>query len=260
MPTDSLYERCQRVATILLQQNDWALAHADEPFFIEVVARRVGELFPDKVNAPAEIPDNAISRAAKNAYCVRLYEAYRQSGSEEQSRAVAEAKIFVFRRLLRMTDGDEQLADECAHEAASQAWLKWDQVREPGCFLGFVLRIGVREVLARRRKDKRLADMPEGDEDLQNPEFTMSKANAEHPAEVGDMRRRVREAILRCLLREEEARIIIEIFLDGRSYKELATAWGKPAAYLQVHKFRAMEKLMKCKEFLGLRRDWLERE
>lgn len=261
MPDDALRERCQQVVETVLTNNGWALASADDASFLEAVQRRVAERFADRLSGPAEVLDDAIARAAKNVYCTLLYQAYRQDGADRQLHAMTEAKRFVYRRLLVMTDGDEALADECAQDAVSQAWLHWHDVRDPGSFLGYILRIGVNGVLAARRHEARQERTSDtGTEQPDDSEFGRWNVQLEQMIEMNELLRQVYETILRCLSRAEEVRVVVEHVLLGKSYKELAESWGRRAGYLHLLKFRALKNLQNCEEFRRLRAEWRGQE
>ncbi len=255
MEEDTLDERCRRIVAALIKQNGWSLAQANDAF-VETVRRRVVERFGDQSPA-VEIPESAIRRAVMNGYCVLVYEAFHNDGSKEQAVAMEEMKRYVYRRLLVKAGQDEKLADECAQDAVTQSWLKLNTVRSAESFLYFALRIGIRAFLETIRKHKREIDLPEENgDDPPGPPFTVPGASVTGPPEAGDWHRRMRDVIARCLPRPEEARLMVERYLEGKSYKEMSKSWGKSANYLQVLKFRAAKRLMACQEFLDLWHDW----
>lgn len=259
MFSDPLRERCQLVARRVLKDNGWELVSADDKSFVQKILDRIVDRFPAVPKPASEITDDLIIRATKNAYCAVLYQAYKDDGSEEQMQAMTEVKNYVYRRLLALTQGDGAMADECAQDAMTQAWLHWHRVRDPGTFLGYVQRIGVHRVLDLQRRDERLEPLSNGNAEQRNgPEFSTPGRQLEQMTEASDLFRRAYAAIERCLSRPEEVRIIVEHLILDRPYKELARAWGKQASYLHLLKFRALEKLAKCKEFVDLRREWLD--
>lgn len=247
-----LKERCRRTLRILVGLQRWKLIAADDEAFIDEAGERIAARPPEKWT------DETIRQVMLNCYCIRLYHAFGLNGTEQQRLAMDDVKDFVFRRLLVMAVGDEQLADTCAQTAVEQAWLKLQTVQEPGSFLGFVLRIGIHELFDYHRREGRLLDVPEdeaGHTEVGDSK-PLSAESAEQAVAVTDLRERLRAAIKNCLERMEEARLLIEIFLEGKTYHELAESWGREARYLQVLKFRALKNLRGCSDFWALKQDW----
>jgi len=253
MTDDLLLERCQQVFEQLTRGYYWTMVKTNEAAFIAEVYKRVSRTAPTEAGL-----DEVIKRAVKNVYCARLYDAYRLDGTEQQKLAMSEVKDFVFRRLLMKAHNDARLADECAQKAVEQAWFKWHTIQAPGSFLGFVLRIGIHELIDRQRQDARLVDMPEEVSSATEgkDQWRLTADTVEWSSEWSDLRRRLVDAIQKCVERVEEARLLVEMFLDGKTYNELAVSWGKEASYLHLLKFRALKNLRACEDFLVLKRDW----
>lgn len=247
MSDKELLRHYRQTFRLMVGLNDWHLVAVDDEDFAGQVMAQLG-LGEDS----PEVADEVLRRAIMRCYCLRLYTAFGQQGSEAQRIAMREAKDFVLRRLLARAQGDIVLADECAQKAIEQAWLKWGTIRTPGSFLGYVLRIGIHELLSAGRQSRRLEDVPDGEGDPR----LWARADTETRVVEDDLRAKLRAAIRKCLQRAEEARLIIEIFLEGRSYHELAISWGCEASYLHLLKFRAIRNLKACGELLALQQEW----
>jgi DNA-directed RNA polymerase specialized sigma24 family protein len=257
MTRESLQERCQSLLTVLLKSNSWTLVQAGDPVFVDEVLRRVEALYPNGQDKTASISDESIRRAGKNVYCIRLYEAFKRDGSDRQIVAMTEVKHFVYRNLLLLTAGDERLSDECAQDAVHQAWLTWESIRVPEAFLGFVLRIGIHAKFAHDRKVKKQVDFIDETEGEQPAVMPLNPPETtEEIAEAGDLFGRVRKAIEHCLPKKAEADLVKEIFLNEKSFKELAKLMDVRTTQLHLLKFRALKKLRECQEFVDLWRSW----
>jgi RNA polymerase sigma factor (sigma-70 family) len=256
MSIDPLSDRCRLISNILLRANNWTLVQADDATFANTVLKRIRERYSITTD-PSDISDEAIRQATKNVYSTQLHEAFGLDGDAKQIIAMTEMKRFVYRRLLMMTEGDEMLADICAQDAVTQAWRAWKTVREPGTFLGFVLRIGIHEKLAWDRKNQRLAGpLDDADGEKTIPAALISQTSVEAESESNNLQRQVRTAIERCLPKQLEAHLIVELFLKGKPFKELAEATGIRIKSLHMLKFRALRKLQKCQDFVELWGSW----
>lgn len=246
-----LKEKCQRVASDLLANNSWTLVNATDSVFLNEVCELVL-----KRNATEDELENVARRATISVYCVYLYEAYHDDGSERQTQAMNETLRYLYQRLLMTADGNELLAEEAAQFAIVQAWEHWKEVRDPHSFLSYVLQIGVRQLLQIKRKDKRYDDVE--DDESATPLEKLRVESFENQVELDDAIRHIYQIVHHCLERPEEIRIVIDHVLEGKSYKDLLTDWQTQASYLHLLKFRALKKLEGCEEFLRLRREWLE--
>ncbi len=241
----------------MLQSNGWSLA---DDSFVESVLVRVTARFP---NQPEAVTDEAIRRATTHAYCLLLYEAFNNDGSDEQERAIVEVFRYVYRAVRAKTRGDDRLAEECANTATAKAWEYRSRVTEPGAFLSYVLTIGLREAQAALKDDPRETSIEESEmegerEDGKPLEPAFRVEGVEGEVEESDQVRRIAQAIANCLKRREEITLIIENVLLETSFMELSQLLGKTPPQLHLIKFRALKKLERCEEFSELAREWRE--
>jgi DNA-directed RNA polymerase specialized sigma24 family protein len=124
-------------------------------------------------------------------------------------------------------------------------------------FLGFILRIGIHYKLGRNRTDNKFLELSgddDGDESLMMK--YVEQPGPESIAEISDLKRRVLTAIVHCLPKRDEANLIIDHMLNGRTPKELADALSTHVSTIHMKKFRAMRKLKKCSRFIEVWRGW----
>ncbi|GEM_PF-3297377 len=249
-----LEAQCRRIARDVMANNGWELVNGETPAFLDEVCQIARQRLPGR----NEEDENVIRRAVVYVYCVYLYDAYHDDGSDRQAQAMGEVFRYVFRRLMLTARGDKNLADVSANYAVEQAWLHWQDVRDPHSFLNFVLTIGIRAVWATQKENNRnVEEEAEEDEAVPTLDQVAASEDVEKTVEVSDMIRRVHRAVHRCLDRPEEIRIVFDHILGDKPYKELMHLWQKKASYLHLLKCRALKNLNKCQEFLELRREWL---
>lgn len=249
-----LEAQCRRVAREVMANNGWELVNEETPAFLDEVC----QIARQRLSGRNEEDENVIRRAVVYVYCAYLYEAYHDDGSDRQAQAMGEVFRYVFRRLMLTTRGDKNLADVSANYAVEQAWLHWQDVRDPHSFLNFVLTIGIRAVwAAQKENDRNVEEGAEGDEAVPPLDQAAAVEDVEKTVEESDMIRRVRRVVHHCLDRPEEIRIVFDHILGDKPYKELMRLWQKKASYLHLLKCRALKNLNKCEEFLELRREWL---
>lgn len=254
-----LYARCTADIPAVLADNGWTLVAADDQAFMGKVVEVVRERLRRSSGPKEAAVPSMIRRAITNVYCERLYRAYKQDGTSVQEQAMQEVFQFVYRRLLLTAEGDEQLAYQCANDAVNIAWQTWERVRDPGSFLGYVQRIGVNGVLAVLKEAARKIDLLSDEEDENDNMIHMlhePSPDPEQQYESQALARRIYQVIGQCLSASREARIIIEMFVHGKRYVELATEWQITASYLHGLKFRALKKIRDCEAFIALRREW----
>ncbi len=239
----------------MLQSNGWSLAGDS---FVESVLERLTARFP---NQPEAVTDEAIRRAVTNAYCILLYEAFNDDGSDKQERAVVEVFKYVYRAVRAKTRGDDRLAEECANTATAKAWEYRRRVTEAGAFLNYALIIGLREAQAAIKNDPRETSLEETEMNGERedgkplgPAFRVEGIEAE--VEESEQVRRIVQAIANCLKRREEITLIIENVLLETSFMELSLLLGKTPPQLHLIKFRALKKLERCEELLKLQKEW----
>ena len=69
------------------------------------------------------------------------------------------------------------------------------------------------------------------------------------------MRAQLEKAIRQCLRSRQQQTVLIQLFLDEKSAKEVADALGRRPADVYVLKCRAIKRLRECGEFLAVLED-----
>ncbi len=255
----NLQAQCTQTIPTVLDDNGWALATVSDPAFVTAVQQLVRQRLQQWPNLTEAALPQLIRRTITHIYCKQLYDVYKQDGSDAQAQAMAETFRFVYRRLLALTKGDQALAQHHAQDAVTKAWQTWDRVRDPGSFLGYVERIGINSVLAVLKRATYQIDPP-GDEsgnDMAARTLRETAPGPEQQYETQALIRRVCQVITSCLPHSQEARIIIDVFIWGKRYIDMAAEWNTTASYLHGLKFRAIRKLRQCEAFTTLRQEWL---
>lgn len=260
--SDVLNSRIQTLINRTLQAAHRHLIQPDDPDFIEMVTERLA-LSHGEVSSATDIPDSTITRATKYVFSILLYRAYSHDGSPEQERAFRSAQAYLYSLLLYRLDGDKDLADDLTQQTLMQVWqaIRRQPLREPGAFLSFILKTGLHLVYRQYRRDKPVSinDNDESTDTLAEETHRFSEASAlvrEVELDVeNDLRdNRLREILSQCL-EGKDLRIIVEHFIKGHSFKELALAWQQKAAQLSLDKFRALKRLRRncpeLKELIG---------
>lgn len=276
MEEEQLRERCRQIAQQVLADRGWGLVQ-DEGVFVEEVLAEVR-----RRRQQSKLPlDKVIKHATVNRYCHLLHTACQSSDVLRQRRALRELYRYLYRVALYRANGDEYIAEESAQEALVNIWRALENVVDPGSFLGFARITVSREVTAQFEKRseeieetdsgepaRKPREIPEADltfrggvEDAdlgaQGGGGRFDPAARQGPEMTDEMRDRLEAAIRECLDNEQQQEVVIGMFFDEASGKEMAGILRTTPAYVYVLKHRAVEYLRECEEFLVVLEDLL---
>jgi RNA polymerase sigma factor (sigma-70 family) len=266
---EELREQCRCGVRRVLAKRGWELV-ADEAAFIEEVLAEV----QFRIQNSRRSLEKIIEDATVNRYGYLWLAACRADGTLRQRRAFTELHCYLYPIALYRANHDPYLAEESTQEALFSVWQHLDQVRDPGSFARWAGAIVSNEVkkqikkLAQkvvedkseevtwRRKEILVTDLwvRRGVEDAgtamrgmgDRPELSTNQ----EPKMTKEMRARIEAALRRCLRSKQQQTVIIGLFLDQKSFKEVADALGTTPQNVSVLKSRALKRLRKCEEFL----------
>ncbi len=137
----------------------------------------------------------------------------------------------VRRTLLRLTAGDQMLADDLAQDTFIRAYDKLSTYRGPGSFGPWLSRIATTLFLQLKRKDK-----------------TARTALAELAVEEVPVTRQPEAAAMDldkalAVLKPDERTVIVLCFGEGMSHSEAAEATGMPLGTVKSHALRGRQKM-----------------
>jgi RNA polymerase sigma factor (sigma-70 family) len=214
---------------------------------------------------PQSIPLSAIERATVHHYCFVLYEACAATGSPRQRRAFAEVWARLYSVALYRVHRPD-LAQELAQGALSRIWERLPQCRDHGSFLRWcdqVLLSVIREHFREGWTKTETAEGPEwkpkelevglapaalrGEPDMSEMFDGFAKAlQAQFVATIRD-----------CLQNASYETVVIELFVNDKTIKQVADQIGTTPGNVSVIKTRALKILRQCDAFLRLYEEWL---
>ncbi|HID62872.1 MAG TPA: sigma-70 family RNA polymerase sigma factor [Anaerolineae bacterium] len=266
---EELREQCWRDVRRILAQRGWELVE-DEAAFIEEVLAEV-QFRIQNSRRPLE---KIIEDATVNRYCHLWHAACGADGTFRQRRAFTELHRYLYPIALYCAKHDRHIAEECAQEALINVWQHLAQVRDPGSFASWARTIVSRQVKAKfKEQAQKVVEADSGKVTWQFKEITEADLRARRGADgvgtetwgIGDrpdlsvsqeprmtdeMRIRVEMAIRRCLRSKRQQAVIIGLFLDQKSFKEVADALDTTPQNVSVLKTRALKRLRECQGFL----------
>ncbi len=209
-------QACQRVTLAVLAKRKWGLVSQLDDFVAQVAAE--AEDLRKTINKQQGLPE-IIGRAVVRCYSQLLYAACREHGSLRQGRAFEELAAYIYRITLYQLH-DASLAEEYTQQSLLKVWEKRDQCRQPFCFLRWVASIAIHEYGAFFRRKSREVEPANEEVLLNQPVHAQSNQS---PRMNSTVRSRLIQAIQACIPRSQaQQAVIVEIFLNGRSFKENA--------------------------------------
>jgi RNA polymerase sigma factor (sigma-70 family) len=271
---EELREQCRRGVRRALAQRGWELVE-DEAAFVEEVLAQV-QFRIQNSRRPLE---KIIEDATINRYGYLWHAACGDNGTLRQRRAFMELHRYLYSIALYCAKHDLYLAEGSTQEALLSVWQHLDQVQDPGSFARWAGAIVSNEVKQQFKKLVRkvvedesgevrwqpkeilVADLGvyRGVEDAgtamrgmgNRPELSTNQG----PKMTEEMRARIEVALRRCLPGKRQQAVIIGLFLDQKSFKEVADALGTTPQNVSVLKSRALKRLRECEDFLEVMED-----
>jgi RNA polymerase sigma factor (sigma-70 family) len=260
--------QCREGVTRELQKRDWTLVLPDE------LLPRVVEELCARFNDVAAIPSNAIQRATVRCYARVLFEACGQDATQAQQRAFEELWDYLYPRAAYRLH-DASAAQDATQQTLVKIFQKRVTCRDAGNFLRWSEQILVREIIERFREqyERRLTErgieyVPHeiGFEDLgenvngdsKQTEETLEDPKQDTPAAAftEPMREALVAALRACLQNERQVLVIVELFIQDKSFLEVAEQLQTTPLNVQVIRTRALKKLRECAEMQRLIEDW----
>jgi len=271
---DELREQCRRGVRRVLAQRGWELVE-DEAAFIEEVLAEVRFRLQNSRRSLEKIIENATT----NRYGHLWHAACGANGTRRQQQAFRELHRYLYPIALYCAKHDRHIAEESTQEALINVWQHLDQVRDPGGFARWAGTIVSRQVKAKfREQARKVVEAESGKVTWQVKEITEADLRdrggtedvgietrrisgqpdlsaSQEPRMTDEMRARVEAAIRHCLRSKQLQAVIIGLFLDQKSFKEVADELGKTPQNVYVLKTRALKRLRKCEDFLKVLED-----
>lgn len=255
----------------VLDRRGWELVTNPEPFIESVYA----EAQARRNNLPAQMMTRLIERATIHHYCFVLYAACAEPGSPRQRRAFEELTRHLYRIALFKTH-DIHIAEDCAQQALFKIWRHLAQCREPGSFINWcnlivlnTIREHFRAEMKKTQADERetwfpLAINPSdaSPDDVAPSQDWEDSADADASSKFenvlrSDMRQQLVDAIRASLKNETHVQVIVELFLNDKSFSQVAEQLRTTPGNIQVIKSRALARLRDCAEMVRLYTEWL---
>ncbi len=267
---DRLEDRRAAVMRMLARRG-WALVTDPEPFIQAVYA----DAQTRHNNLPSQTATRVIERATIHQYCFVLYAACAETGSPRQRRAFDELARHLYRTALFKTH-DIQIAEDCAQQALFRIWRHLEQCRAPGSFLNWcnlILLNTIREHFRAQLKHARVgerelwliiainpsdASPDDGAPSQDWADCADDSTSAEFEDVLhADLRQQLVDAIRAELKNETHAQVIVELFLNDKSFSQVAEQLRTTPGNIQVIKSRALARLRGSEEMIRLCAEWL---
>jgi RNA polymerase sigma factor (sigma-70 family) len=249
MPSENepLPELCRQISERLLEKRGWQLVEAKDAFIAEVLQKAQAWRISSRLPL-----DQVVERAAINSYCEVWYEACKPTDADRQRRALIELHDYIYKIALHLTEGDKFRAEEITQDALLAVYESLAEVRNPGSFMGYVRQVTRHRMLQLKRQEaKQMTDDFE-DEEIKETASLTSEAQAPSPDDQpqSEQRQKLEALITHCLRSVLQQQVIMGVFLDNLSMKDLADQLGKTLGHIRKLKHEALEKLKKCGELL----------
>ncbi|MEW5721200.1 MAG: sigma-70 family RNA polymerase sigma factor [Chloroflexota bacterium] len=255
----------------VLDRRGWELVTNPEPFIESVYADAQAR----RDHLLGQTATRLIERATIHQYCLVLCAACAETGSPRQRRAFEELTRHLYRIALFKTH-DIHIAEDCAQQALFKIWRHLDQCREPGSFLNWcnlivlnTIREHFRAEMKKAQADERKTWFPltinpsdASPDDVAPSQDWEDSADADASSKFEnvlrlDLRRQLVDAIRASLKNEIHAQVIVELFLNDKSFNQVAEQLRTTPGNIQVIKSRALVRLRGCAEMVRLYTEWL---
>lgn len=271
---EELREQCRRSVRQVLARRGWALVQDDTAFVEEVLAEVQRRLQNSRASASRPL-EKIIEDATVNRYCYLWHAACGVDGTLRQRQAFKELHHYLYPVALYRAKHDQHIAEESTQEALIKVWQHLDQVRDPGSFARWAGVIVSNEVKQKLRERTQEVEVEEGTEvrwqiwEISETDMHLrgeARSSGIQTRGIGDrpdlspvdqgpkmtdeLRARIETAIGHCLRSEQQQAVIIGLFLDHKSFKEVADALDTTPQNVSVLKSRALKRLRECEEFL----------
>jgi RNA polymerase sigma factor (sigma-70 family) len=274
MKKEELREQCRRGVRRALAKRGWELVK-DEAAFIEEVLAEV-QFRIQNSHRPLE---KIIEDATINRYGYLWHAACGANGTLRQRQAFTELHRYLYSIALYRANHDPYLAEESTQEALISVWRHLDQVKDPGSFARWAGRIVSNKVSKQLEKlTRKVVEDESGEVTWQPKEIPVADLGVyrgvedagtamrrignrpelstnQGPKMTEEMRARIEAALRRCLPGKQQRAVIIGLFLDQKSFKEVADALGTTPQNVSVLKSRALKRLRECEDFLEVMED-----
>lgn len=268
---DTWVEQTREIISRTLTARGWTLVSAGTDF----VERVIAELLT-RYNALDSIPSEAIARATVRCYTRVLYEACGADGTVSQQRAFQELWDYLYPHAVYRLH-DSNAAQDATQQTLVKIFKKRATCLDAGSFLRWCDQILVNAIRERFREqyERRLTErgieyvekeigLDELTEDemsgepKQAEEFVRDpKQDTPDSALHAPMRDALTTALRTCLDNERQVTLIVELFLNDKSFVQVAEQLQTTPLNVQVMKSRALKKLRNCSEMQNLFGDWL---
>jgi RNA polymerase sigma factor (sigma-70 family) len=271
---EKLRAQCRRGVRRVLAKRGWELVENEAAFIEEVLAEVQFRIQNSRRSLEKIIEDATINR-----YGYLWHAACGANGTLRQMRAFTELHHYLYPIALYRAKHDQYLAQESTQEALIRVWQHLDQVKDPGSFARWAGTIVSRQVKAKfREQARKVVEKESGEVTWQFKEILVTNvwvhrggndagtamrridsrpelsAN-QGPKMTKEMRARIEAALRRCLRSKQQQAVIIGLFLDQKSLREVAAALGTTPQNVSVLKSRALKRLRECEDFLEVLED-----
>ncbi|HLF25509.1 MAG TPA: sigma-70 family RNA polymerase sigma factor [Anaerolineae bacterium] len=259
-----LRERCHSVMQQTLVERDWHLVQDEDSFLQEVVNEVERRLFKTRGQLLASTIEHVVIRGYSHMWHAALC----ANGAARQQRAFEELHALLYRVAFHHTHDPDQAAD-FTQDALVRIWKNADQVSDPGSFLWWALTILKNMISKGHRAGKRrkiesqtgltvwhegeisASDLLPGEAQYLQAVARLDGSPIDQMPVLGETgRARLEAAIKTCLKNERHQTLIIESFVNGKSYQEIASQLKMTLAKVYAMKHRALSRLRECQDFL----------
>lgn len=259
----------QRFIAEELEKRGWTLTSAHHAF-AESVRQ---ELFSHGLE-PETATTEAIRRATVRCYARHLFDTCGEDGTPQQRRAFQELWAYLYPRAMFRLHAKSQ-AEDATQQTLVKIFQKRTTCHEPGSFLRWCEQILVRLIMDEHREqyEERITeqgidyvareigfqDTEDGVTEDSRPRQDAVADPAQdtpQPAMTEPMRDALIVALRDCLENERQVTVIGELFINDKTFLEVATQLQTTPLNVQVMRTRALKKLRDCPDMQQLVEDW----
>lgn len=257
---ERLQSICRRVVKRLFLDEDWQLIDNIGPFMAAVFDKTLS-ILPD--NCSERQAARAFEKTAKNLYYDVLAERLQTQASHQLDRAYKELYNYLYDIALHRVSSRE-LAEEIAQEALVKVWSGLDRTLDSRGFLAWAQLIVARQIMS-------LATCSECNMREPNSAFgtvlrdvvtlppLLVSEDPEQAMLTEELRSSLVQAIKSELTSEEEQKVILLTFLEGKSSSEIAEDIDISPSRVYLLRSRALQRLRASQDLRDLMHLWLEK-
>lgn len=251
---------CEAAVGALVARRGWTLLRrADVPIVAEWVMRDLHRRWQAGERAPISI---MAEQSALGIYCERWVAACRADGDIAQTEGYRTISDYLAVKLpYLVAQWDERFSQDSdflvalRQEILLKVRAMLPTLQTPRRWIKWLLRLS--HTVIRAYITKRQGDALAHSYYLEEEEYLDSEQEVPPFLTASHVQERLRQLLAGCLHDELRLKIVEAFYLEGFKIQEMATQWGIESATISQAKFRALERLRRCRALLEFLEDFV---